>query len=170
MVKRNLDVREKKEQLHSELRDVRSAILVEAARISPDLYGQVFLGSWCLKDLLAHLAGWDVTNLAAAREILEDKLPSFNAHYDKDWVSYNTALVQEHRREDPEELIAHIKAMHQSLLVYLEELPAEEFYRDRGIRAGRYKVTIGHLLEAERDDERKHLGQIQAFRKSVEKY
>lgn len=158
---------DKKVQVLSDLRAVRSAILAEATAIPSEKHDQTFLGTWCLKDLLAHLAGWDVTNLTAAKEILEDRLPSFYTHYDKDWASYNETLVQEHRRENPKKLIAHIKTTHQALLSFLEQLPVEEFYHDRGIRAGRFTVTIGRLLEAERDDERKHLEQICAFRRSI---
>ena len=161
-----LDV-DRKIHILSELRAVRDAILAEVAAISLDMYDQVFLGTWCLKNLLAHLAGWDVINLAAAQEILDGKLPSFFAHYDKDWASYNKMLIKEHHRQTPGELIGHVQATHQTLLAFLEELPAEEFYHDRGIRAGRFKVTIGRLLEAERDDERGHLEQIQAFHEST---
>jgi hypothetical protein len=167
MIVRRPGPSEKKERILSELSTVRSAILAEVTVIPSDMHDHPFLGIWDLKDLLAHLAGWDVTNLAAAREILEGKLPSFYSHFDKDWASYNAALVQSHRRAEMGELIAHARDTHLSLLSFLEELPADEFYRDRGIRAGRYKVTIGRLLEAERDDERKHLEQIQAYREAI---
>jgi len=49
------------------------------------------------------------------------------------------------------------------LIAYLRAVPAAEFNRDRGLRAGRYKVTIARLLRAETDDERKHCAQIREF-------
>jgi len=157
---------EKKAALLAELVEVRGRILGEAAGIAPQDQDDVFLGVWCLKDLLAHLAGWDVTNRQAAQEILRGEIPGFYAHYDKDWASYNAQLVAEYRREDLGELIDLLKKTHGELLADLEAIPAPEFYKDRGIRASGYKVLLNRLLEAELKDEREHLAQIQAFAES----
>jgi hypothetical protein len=56
-----------------------------------------------------------------------------------------------------------VEGSHGELIAYLKTVPAEEFERDRGLRAGRYKVTIARLLRAETDDEKKHCAQIREF-------
>jgi hypothetical protein len=153
----------KKADLIAGLKDTREKILASASSMPSEKQDQVFLGTWSAFDLLAHLAGWDETNLKAANEILEGNLPSFYAESDRDWASYNAKLIAEFGRDDFEELLTLTRETHASLLNFLKELPADELWVDRGIRARGWKVTIGRLLEAEMSDEKEHLEQINRF-------
>lgn len=153
-----------KEQIISGLADTRNRILNVASELSPVEQDQVFLGIWSVKDLLAHLVGWDHANLEAAGAVLEGELPGFYAYEDRDWTTYNARLVAEHKREDFEELLASAKASHRKLISFLQTIPAEEFERDRNVRFRRYKVTILRLLQAEMEDEERHYQQIKGFK------
>ena len=55
----------------------RGEILDTVRLLSPAQQDEVFLGEWSVKDLLAHLVGWDYTNQEAVAEILEGKKPGF---------------------------------------------------------------------------------------------
>ncbi|MBI4771772.1 MAG: hypothetical protein HY784_15495, partial [Chloroflexi bacterium] len=74
---------DKKARLLAELREARACLLAEAERLPPDSRDAAFLGHWSVKHLLAHLAGWDLTNLEAAGEILAGQAPAFYAHRDR---------------------------------------------------------------------------------------
>jgi len=153
-----------KSEILSNFSDTRTAILNEVMQLPPDARDMVFLGVWSVKDLIAHLIGWDFTNLAAAKDIQTGKLPEFYAHYDKNWKSYNAKLVAKYKRHDFDELLALACDSKLQLITYLENLPAEVFEKDFGVRTGRnYKVTIVRLLRAELKDEKEHLSQIQLF-------
>jgi hypothetical protein len=152
-----------KDEVITGLIEARECILAAASAVPPEKQDEVFLGVWSMKELLAHLVGWDYANLQAAQEILGDCLPSFYAHHDRGWKSYNEGLVVQYRRGDYDELLASVEGSHRELIAYLKTVPAEEFERDRGLRAGRYKVTIARLLRAETDDEKKHCAQIREF-------
>jgi hypothetical protein len=154
---------EKKNRIISDLLEVRRNILAAASALSPEKQEEVFLGVWSVKDLLAHLAGWDFTNIEAAKEILSDMLPGFYQHHDRDWRSYNARLVEEYGKDDFAELVSSVEDSLKKLVEFLEKVPAEEFDRDRGIRFRRYKVTIARLLQAEIDDEKVHHTQVQDF-------
>lgn len=155
---------EKKNRIISDLIGVRRKIIDAASTLSPERQDEVFLGIWCVRELLAHLAGWDFTNIEAVHEILCSKLPSFYQYYDRDWKSYNARLVEEYGKDDFADLISSVEESHSKLVEFLETVPAEEFDKDRGIRTGRrYKVTIARLLQAEIDDEKVHYTQIQDF-------
>jgi hypothetical protein len=65
----------KKEQVIARLGEVRRKIVAVAASLPPNKQNEIFLGVWSVKDLLAHLVGWDFANLAMAQEILAGKLP-----------------------------------------------------------------------------------------------
>lgn len=154
----------KKNEIISGLIETRGKILDTAALLSSQEQDEVFLGVWSAKDLLAHLVGWDFTNLEAAKQILTGKLPTFYDHHDRDWKTYNARLVTEYRKEDFAELLLSVKDSHRRLVDFLKTIPAEEFDKDRGIRARGYKVTIARLLQAEIKDEVTHLTQIKGFR------
>ena len=127
-----------------------------------------FVGFWAIRDLLAHLSGWDITNLEAAKEILEGKVPGFYASYDRDWASYNAKLVEKYKRGDLPTQLALISDTNRELLQFLETVPAEEMFRDQGIRHKGYKVILSRLLEVERQDEEEHLEQVQQFLESFQ--
>lgn len=146
----------KKDEIISGLVKARRKILEAASLLSPLEQDEVFLGVWSVKDLLAHLVGWDYTNLDAVQEILAGRKPGFWAHYDRDWKSYNARLVAEYRRDDFSELVAAVEASHRALIDYLQTVPADAYVK---------RKQIATLLRAETRDEEIHHRQVQAFRK-----
>jgi len=153
----------KKEQVIAELIEARRGILDAAATPLAEQQDEIFLGVWSVKDLLAHLVGWDLANLAAAGEVLAGQLPAFYAHHDRDWQTYNARLVAQHKKADWGEMVAAVEGSLRELVAYVRTIPAEELDRDRGVRYKRYKVTIARLLQAEAGDERRHAAQIREY-------
>ncbi len=154
----------KKDAIISELVEVRRKIFDAASALSQTQQDQIFLGVWSIKDLLAHLAGWDFTNLEAAQSVRAGKLPDFYLYYDRDWKTYNAQLVSKYKRDNFADLLAVVRDSHQKLVDFLTALPAEEFDKDTGVRFEGYKVTIARLLQTEIKDEKVHHAQIEEFR------
>lgn len=161
--RKRISLKEKKSILLEELRHARQGIITAAKRFHPSDVDVAFVGSWTILDLLAHLVGWDFTNIQAAQEILNGQLPDFYAHYDKDWASYNAELVSKYKENTLEEMISSVEASHGKLLQYLETLSPEQIFQDQGVRHGRYKVIISRLLEADKKDVIEHSEQIDKF-------
>jgi hypothetical protein len=134
----------------------RRKVLDAASLLSPVEQDEVFLGVWSVKDLLAHLVGWDYTNLKAVEEILAGQKPGFWEHYDRDWKSYNARLVAEYKRDDFSELVAVVEESHRKLIDFLQTVSADEYIK---------RKKIASLLRAEIKDEEKHHGQVEEFRK-----
>jgi hypothetical protein len=153
-----------KEEILSGLVETRAAILNEISQLSPHAWDTVFLGEWSARDLLAHLAGWDFTNLQAIRAVQKGKLPKFYVYYDRDWKTYNAGLVAKYKRDDFHELLELVRDSHHQLIEYLQTVAPEAFTRDFGVRSRGIKVTIARLLQAELGDERAHLKQVREFR------
>ena len=153
----------RKEQVLSGLIETRQNILTEAVSLSDEQQNQVFLGRWSIKDLLAHLIGWDLTNLDAVKSILSGKVPDFYQHHDRDWQAYNGILVKKHKKDSLQELLTNARESQGQLLEFLNTIPAENFNKDFGVRFRGYRVTIQRLLEAEQKDEQTHLQQIMDF-------
>jgi len=145
----------KKDEIISGLVAARKEILAAVSSLSPAEQDEVFLGEWSVKDLLAHLVGWDYTNLEAVKEILAGQKPSFWEHYDRDWKSYNAQLVAAYKRDDLAELVASAEESHQKLIGYLQTVPADEYVR---------RKQLASLLGTEAKDEREHHRQVEEFR------
>jgi hypothetical protein len=137
--------------------------LAEASRLSEKQRDEIFLGIWSIKDLLAHMTGWDRTNLDAVKSVLEGRVPAFYRYHDRDWQTYNAMLVQEYKRDSFKELLALLKDSQDQLVAFLHTIPAERFNKDYGVRFRGYKVTLQRLLEAETEDEQTHLQQVMDF-------
>jgi uncharacterized damage-inducible protein DinB len=153
----------RKEQILSELRTTRQNILAEASKLSEERRNEIFLGVWSIEDLLAHLVGWDHTNLRAVKEVLKGKVPFFYEHRDRDWQKYNAMLVKKYRKESFAELLGAMQASQEKLFGFLQTIPPEHFNKDFGVRFRSYRVTVQRLLEAETKDEQIHLQQIVGF-------
>ena len=152
-----------KSKLLADLARTRRNILEAARSLSPTRRTAVFLGSWSARQLLAHLVGWDFTNLRAARELLSAKLPTFYGYHDPDWRTYNARLVARYDKGTFTQLLAKATASHNKLLRLVQVTPAAEIVRDHGVRFRGFHVTIERLLNAELDDERVHLRQLRQF-------
>jgi hypothetical protein len=153
----------RKDQILSDLIGTRQNILAEVSGLSERKQDQVFLGIWCVKDLLAHFIGWDETNIDATKSVLKGQLPAFYQHRDQDWQTYNAMLVKKHKRDSFQELLGAVKGSQKKLIEFLQTILPEHFNKDFGVRFRGYKVTIQRLLEAEWKDEQAHLQQITEF-------
>lgn len=154
---------ETKDRIMAELIDARRKTLDLAYSLPPEKRDQVFLGVWSIKDLLAHLIGWDYTNIQATRELLGGERPEFYSYHDRDWRSYNARLVELYKQNSYAELLSSTESSHRELMEFLDTVPADEFDRDRGIRFKRYRVTIISVLQGEADDEKEHYSQLKEF-------
>ncbi len=154
---------EKKQKLLSDFSEARSNLLAAAARVPTGQDERVFLGIWGIKDLLAHLIGWDHSNLEVIDAVTNGKLPAFYAQIDKDWHSYNVYLVKVYKKDAATELIKDAQASHRTLVDRLTEIPAKDLFHDYGVRYRGYKVTVARLIESETGDERVHAAQVEAF-------
>lgn len=149
--------------LIADLVAARERLLAVARQLPPGCLDQPCIGTWNVKDLIAHLVGWDFTNLQAVQEIVSGQRPSFFQFYDSDWHSYNARLVETYRREPVEELLAEVADSHGQFVTYLQTLPAAVILQGKSPKEQGRSVTIRNLLRAEAADERKHCAQLQAF-------
>jgi TfoX/Sxy family transcriptional regulator of competence genes len=144
-----------KDALIGGLIEARKGLLDRVKLLSPAQQDQVFLGEWTVKELLAHLVGWDHTNLEAVGEILAGEKPAFWQQYDRDWQSYNARLVAQHRRDDFAEMLAAVEQSHRALIEYLQAVHADQYAKRKPIKT---------LLRAETTDEEEHRQQVEEFR------
>ena len=142
---------------------VRERLLREADSVSPELRQTPFVGHWNLMDVLAHLVGWDYTNLKAVEELRRGHTPSFYEHYDPGWAAYNQQLVERYSVEDWQVLRASVRQSQEAIVAALRNLTPEELTREYPEPGRRRPVTITGILRAAIRDEREHLEQLRTF-------
>jgi hypothetical protein len=138
-----------KEKIISDLVETRRDILRVASSLPPEKQDRVFLGVWSVKDLLAHLIGWDYANIEAVQAIRAGRLPGFYDQNDHDWRTFNAHLVVKHKKDNFTELGKDLEQSNHQLIKLLKEIPANEFIRDWGIRYKGYRVTITKIIGSE---------------------
>ena len=141
--------------------ETRRQILETASTIPLEQQDQAFVGEWAIKDLLAHLAGWDYTNLEGVKALLAGEVPGFFAQHDRDWKTYNAMLVARHKRDDLAGMIAAVQEAQKELVAFLNTLTDEDFHRT--VHVNTFRMSIGGLLNFEIKDEKGHLEQIRQF-------
>jgi hypothetical protein len=154
---------EKKRAMIDDLVMARTAILELARTFPGELEAEHFLGVWSIKDLIAHLIGWDKTNIEAITEIMEGNYPTFLRYYDKDWKTYNEQLVRVYRKASLAALLKDAEASHGQFMAFLDALPADTVVKGKVRSETGRTITIANLLRAEATDERGHAIQVGIF-------
>lgn len=142
----------------------RQHIVDAVADLPSDKQDDVFLGTWSIKDVLAHLVGWDVTNIEAITDIRAGQPPRVFQQWDPEWAQYNAELVRKYKRDHFIELLDALQTSHAALIAFVRTVPDDDFEKDYGIRSpGGRIITVAWFLQFEIEDEGRHYQQIQAW-------
>ena len=137
--------------------------LVEAIRaVPPDLRTKPFVGKWSLHEVVAHLIGWDRTNISTVDSILAGQLPAFYDRFEPNWESFNDDLVAQNGNDDWEALMATLDASQAAAIAKMHSVPPEELTKP-GPQWRNRRVTIAGVIRAATRDEHEHLGQVQSL-------
>jgi len=160
---------EKKQQLIQRYLANRQAILADAKSLPEDAHNLAFVGEWTVKELLAHLCGWDNTFYESFQEILQGNLPDFFSQYDHNWQGYNNRMVRKYRLDDLGAMIRRVQKSQDQLAELLHSFPADDIFRDCGVCTEKgFNVTVSSLLESVIEEEQEHLHQIHEFAEHLE--
>lgn len=157
----------RKDKILSELVEARQKFLSAASKFSEGDQDAIFLGVWSIRDLLAHVIGWDHTNIDAIKSLMQNQVPAFYEYRDRDWQTYNAMLVKKYKRGSIQKLLGTANNSHTKLMTFLQTVPPELFHKDFDVRFRGYKVTIQRLLEAEIKDMQIHYQQVTDFFKGL---
>ena len=144
------------------LAETREAIKTAAQSVAIGRRTEPFVGAWNLCDLLAHLVGWDYTNVEAVFEFRQGKLPSFYEAHDPGWKRYNATLLERHGTDNWDALNVALSLSGQAVVTMLRTLSDDEVTESPVRWRGR-PVSIATILRAAIRDEREHLEQIRQF-------
>jgi len=144
------------------LEDQRERLVALALTVPPELRKTPFVGKWSLHEVIAHLIGWDRTNINTVDDLLAGRLPAFYDRYEPNWVAYNDDLVAKHSDDDWDALMQELVESQTAALLKLRSLSAEQLTQPGPVWRTR-PITIAGVLRFATKDEYEHLGQIEAL-------
>jgi hypothetical protein len=107
---------------------------------------QVWLGSWGVREILAHITGWHREMIPALERLGRGEAPYPDGAYDN-FDSWNARFVEARKGRAPVDILREVYASHRELLSAVSRLPDEQFGEGRpgsGLVDG---VTAGHYRE-----------------------
>ena len=123
-------------------------------RIDPQ--SQIYPG-WTIKDMLAHMTGWDDATIDSLRSHVVDRPPSVAAIRSLD--EYNLSTVTSRQDLNYEQVLKEWRLTRQVLRTLIEEMPADKFLEPVVVPWGE-KSTVSFLVEMFRDHEEEHVRDI----------
>lgn len=114
---------------------------------------------------MAHLIGWDYTNLRAVQVRLAGKYPSFFPGVRSQLAKLQPVAGRQYRKDSWPELLQVAAESHHQFVSFLQALTAEEVVNGKARKETGRSVTIRNLLRCEASDEERHSEQVSNFRK-----
>jgi len=119
---------------------------------------------WTIKDVLAHIVGWDHRVIKILPLIVQDKADQVPG---VDVPEQNRRSVAAWRDKSFDEVLAEIHATHRQILEFIGSLDHVEIDR-RHNRNGRVITIRSYILDIMTEHERRHAMEIEQWRKQLE--
>ena len=148
-----------KDDLLKELDDERAAFTTCLAGLTDEQMTRVWLGSWSVKEVLAHVAGWQREMALALARIARGERPTpEGVDYSNNDV-WNDQFVEKQKERSLAEQLVELDAAFTAYRAAAAAVPAERFEPGR---------TVDRMLHANAIDHfREHRAEIDAWRTSL---
>ena len=107
---------------------------------------QVWLGSWGVREILAHVTGWHREMIPALERLGRGEAPYPDGAYD-DFDSWNARFVEARKGRSSADILREVDASHRELLNAAARLPDEHFGEGKAASGLVDGVAAGHYRE-----------------------
>ena len=118
---------------------------------------KVWFGDWGVREILAHIAGWNWEMTAALERMARGERPVPEGVDYSDADSWNARFAEEARKLDPEEVLDDLRASKEAFVAAALEVPEDRFEEGRAAYRILHTTGIDHYPE--------HYTAIQEWRK-----
>lgn len=126
---------------------------IEALLPKIDPCQQIYPG-WTIKDLLAHMTGWDDATIDSLQAHMNGRPPGVAAIRSLD--EYNSSTVSSRQDLDYEQVLKEWRLTRQVLRTLIEQMPEDKFFGALVVPWGE-KATVTYLVDMFREHEEEHL-------------
>ena len=135
--------------------------IVEKILPTIDVTHEIYPG-WTMKDMLAHMTGWDDATIDSLRAHVVGRIPSVPAIRSLD--DYNAGTVSSRQDLDYDHVLKEWRLTRQMLRTLIEQMPEDKFLEPVIVPWGE-KDTVAFLVDMFRDHEEGHIRDIQEWMK-----
>lgn len=154
------------EQIHQLQRRVE-AFVGSVASLDERLFLRT-VTNWTVRDIVAHLVGWNRYVVIGAREILQGELPFYDVDPGTDYAKVNAALIREYADVDRSTLLENLAASTRELAAFLRAIDPAAWDRDFGVRHKDETLTVKSTVDDLIADYDHHRIQLEEFRARAE--
>jgi hypothetical protein len=130
--------------------------IIEKILPTIDRTGEIYPG-WTMKDMLAHMTGWDDATIDSLKAHVVDRPPSVPAIRSLD--EYNDLTVTSRKDLDYDQVVKEWRLTRQVLRTIIEQMPMDKLLEPLVVPWGD-KTTVAFLVEMFRDHEEEHVHDI----------
>ena len=147
-----------KDKLLSDTKDAFGDLQAAIVGLDEDRMRRVWLGTWSVRDILAHISGWHREMIPALARIGRGEAPYPKGAYD-DFDAWNARFATARTNAKTSEIVEELESSHRDFVAAATALGEEQLKADAPAR----KMVDGVGPEHYRE----HAGQIREWRKSA---
>ena len=141
----------KKEELLHEMEASINQLIQKTEHLSEEEFESIHMtGTWTAKEILSHVAAWDLVFMDVSRNLLEGRPPESLPDFD----TFNAREVSKRSTLTRDEIIHEVKQNRETYKEFLAGLTPEQLFTSTSM------VTVGGLAEDIISHDRHHLQQI----------
>lgn len=104
-------------------------------------------GGWSVKDILAHVTGWELETLKSLPQILGDAQETDSTDADLTTDEFNARMTERYRHLSVPQVLQQLKETHQKMCEYLDQAPEEQFEEGTPFQDKMKSDTYDHYAE-----------------------
>jgi hypothetical protein len=143
----------------TKLEEQYNALLASLKGLDEQAMSQRFYGDWNIKDILAHLAGWQQTMTGAMERMARGEKPVPEGVDYSDADKWNAGFAGAMKAQNAETIIAVLRQAYANYVRAAQAVPDDRYGEGKTINRLLESSGYGHIEE--------HLPEIQAFRAKV---
>ena len=121
------------------------------------------VAGWTVRDMVAHLVGWNRYIVRGSQQILRGDLPFYDVDPGPDYANVNVVLVREYAEVDRAALLESLAATTGELTDFLRSIDPADWDRDFGVRHDGETLTVKGTVDDLIDDYDHHRVQLENF-------
>lgn len=125
------------------------------------------INHWSLRDIVAHLAGWNRYIIEGSKQIKRGELPFYDIDPGEDYSNVNAVLIRQYSSGNKLELLDELRASAGELKHFLQSLNHSEWDRDYGVRHQGSTITVRNTVDDLISDYIHHREQIEALARGL---
>ena len=145
-----------KDEVLSQVDEEFANLLAAIDGLSDEAMTRVWYGQWCLRDILAHIAGWQREMAGALERMACGERPVPEGVDYSDPNPWNVRFSAAQRNTSPAAMIEELVASQQAFLAAARQLPEDRFQEGRAANRILHASAIDHYRE--------HAPEIRAWR------